>query len=381
MKNSNGRLFVYSNLGKVIRDRFCRDKKTGKFNLKSRYAIGNRVKALTTNTIDKALAQGKKVGILDMKAMIKGLKLDQDTFKPYEKYKDNPNVVMGWFFNDHVGSNRFADVDVLIIVGRPQINLGQLAAEFQCRTGQIVDPAHPTGEFAAYVNRVMMGELEQAIASRIHRRSDKQIDIHLIDDYTSEELAALEKKFPGIGIHLEQVEDVCLDAATKGTQINARFDAIIKNLINLGDIAKTTAAKIGESLGVTHGRISQLVKERWGMGFGEFKRLLISLSEIPNRKTNGRDLTDDELWIASFYLPQIVEDYKNGDMSEDELVGELVIVAQSHGEKLFRAIVQASPPLIISQLVKSMFGQLPNDFLVKLRDYIFTDPELSAIAF
>ncbi len=359
---SNLTFHIYSNLGKVTRDRFCRDKKTGKFNTDSRYALGNRVQTLTTHLIDEDLATGKQVGLLESKAMIQGTKLGDVEFSPYLQYKDNTNIKMGWFFNDHVGSNRFENVDSLLVVGKPQINLGQQAAIWQTRTGLAVAPSHPTGEFAAWIERVMLGELEQTVGRpRPHRRPDDDINIHLIDEYSSSEIAYLKAKFPGATFEFHACEDVCLEAATKGTQLTARFDAIIKNLIQLGDIAKTTAAQVGESLGVTHGRISQLCKERWGMGFREFKRLLISLLGIDNRKINETELSEEEKWIANHYLPYLVEDWQDGEVSEPEMIDGLVTVAKSFGEKAFRRIIQASPPLIVAQLIKSLFVQFGVD--------------------
>ncbi|MEL7039629.1 MAG: hypothetical protein AAFO04_29060 [Cyanobacteria bacterium J06592_8] len=383
---SNLQTNTYSNLGRVTRNRFCRDKLTGQFNILSRYASGNRVQRLTTQIIDQALAEGKTVGIIDSKAYIQGIEIDGTVFSPYAKYKDNPQVKMGWWFNDHVGSNRFEKVDVLLLVGKPQINLGQLAAEWQCRTGQIVDPANPTGKFAAYVQRVMLGELEQALGRpRAHRRPDEQIEIHLIDDYSPDELAFLEAKFPGMGLQLNRTEDVCVEAATKGTQLTARFDAIIKNLIaeggprlapdfqsgepvtQIGDIAKTTAASIGKSLGVTHGRISQMIKERWGMGFREFKRLLISLLDLNNRKTNGfDDLCEDEKWIAEWYLPHLVEGWREGNLEVD-MVDEFVSLFESFGAKAFRRIIEGSPPDAIAILTQNLLETLPPPFLVGLK--------------
>ncbi len=105
--------------------------------------------------------QGQQIGLIDNKSAM-------------DNYQDLGHK-LGYWYRDTRGSNQFLDTQVMVSIGRPCPNLGQVAAEYQTLTGFCPTPNKLTGRYGGWVNRKIKAELIQyAGRLRAHLRPTEE---------------------------------------------------------------------------------------------------------------------------------------------------------------------------------------------------------------
>ncbi|MGL4500251.1 MAG: hypothetical protein ACRCU2_14390, partial [Planktothrix sp.] len=117
--------------------------------------------------------QGQRVAVNDHKAVT----------EDYQPLLHTLLEKLGYWHRDTRGSNQFLNTQILLNVGLPIPNLGQLAAQWQALTGLSRKPTQLTGEYGAWVYRKIWAELIQADARlRAHLRQNEQLHVYHLAD-------------------------------------------------------------------------------------------------------------------------------------------------------------------------------------------------------
>jgi hypothetical protein len=281
---------------------------------------------------------------------------------------ETESLKTGYWGNDNRGTNAFEDCRVLIQIGEPIPNLGQMAAEWHALTGEIVDSVKWTGRYGKWLRRRITAESLQCIG---RLRAQNRPDPHTIyivcnDRIDTEEIC---KHYPGVTINeIEDVYQFCPKAAPKGVQRERGLIEVIWNQISSG--SNPTTKDVAAQLGVSRTRVSQIVgnilKPRGIVKdcFSYLKGVLILLIESLKAKlTPPGELSDEERWIAQTYLPSILQDFEQSppaqvDQAQQQVVGEIVAIAKVYGWKQFEKIVQVAETETICRLVGCILAVL-----------------------
>lgn len=175
----------------------------------------------------------------------------------------------GSWWVDNRASNAFMGCDTLIAIGTPYENLGAALARYCCERGEIVTLEDES--FRLWYARLVMAELHQLEGRLRAIRRTEQLTIILISD------------FPLEGWEQIKAEDITPEAAPKSQRLWQKMKDAAVALAQDG--VKVTQEAIAAALGITQGRVSQLVQDFQG-SWADFKKLLILLldpySEINN---------------------------------------------------------------------------------------------------
>ncbi len=351
---SNQKMTIVNGIGRCGHQRFSKGKYGSKLNLDSEFAEGNRITKLV-EAITK-LNEGKKIAIFDHKAFTDS---DSQTVNPvYQKLLEQGLVqTTAAHFRDSRGINRLKDCQVLIKVGRAIANLGELAAQWQAMTGQIVNPTELTGRYGEWVRRKIISEDIQEIArQRANRRPDEQLEAVLIGDYSEADLNAIANYFTGATIEIVDAYDICPESARKGVQTERGIVEAIWASVQAG--LKVTTSQVAEIVGVSRSRISQVSQTLMGGGFRRLVKVLEMLYRAINSKTNTfdeLDLTDEELWAAREFLPSVLQDLCDHRRDAETVAEDIVKVAEYYGERAFERILAATPLKTLLGLFESLF--------------------------
>lgn len=323
------------------------------------------------NRIEKALIAianrhpGAKKALIDHKQFVEGWQHLIGEDKAYGKG--------GWWFNHTRGSNEFLGTQLMVNVGLPFFNLGDSAAEWQCMTGEIVNPTQMTGRYGAWLLSQIISETIQDIGRlRSHLRPHESLYSYHLGNFTGQHIEAIKKAYPGAKVEVMDIYELCPEAAPKGIQmlrgiINATVEAV------KADITPTAEA-IANQLGTTKSNISQTLKRYLGKGFGWLKACSQNLYRAIYRKSEQVDLTDDELWVARKYLPILAKQLEQGVANSEEILEELVDVAEAYGSKVFERILQSVPHKTALTLYRLFISALPRQSKDELREFIDSFP-------
>ncbi|PNW47901.1 UNVERIFIED_CONTAM: hypothetical protein BEN50_11555, partial [Euhalothece sp. KZN 001] len=171
----------------------------------------------------------------------------------------------GYWFNDSRATNRFKGVNHLTALGTPYQNYGEIKAEYYV-TRRTLDG------FDEYYNHLKEAEIIQLIGrQRSHLYPDDSFSIYLIG--TDLDLTFLEEM--GIKVDISHGLEWTPEAGTQSQSLKLN---LVQKAIEFGDnFWKLTQTEIAKKLGVTQGRISQLLKSVGGKI--NLKKLLMSLYE------------------------------------------------------------------------------------------------------
>ncbi|MGF1494070.1 MAG: hypothetical protein ACFBSC_16765 [Microcoleaceae cyanobacterium] len=322
----------------------------------SQYGLKNRLRHAVLAIAEKH--QDGNVSLIDHKSFGEEYQelLDADIIQRF-----------GYWHRDTRGVNHFLSTQTLISVGKPLTNLGDLAARWQAQTGEIKDPTDLTGRYGAWVRRQSQAEMIQCVGRlRSHLRPGEKLNFYLVTSTSDQEIAALERAFPGAKVEVVEAYDLCPEAATKGEQTKRGMIAQLWSVIQAGEKATTTA--ISQAVGVSRGRISQISGALHPRGFEGFKGVLISLLDLLNRKTNTQPKFEDlpegiraNIEFLERYLPAVMKDLLASNLTEVEAEAEIVNAAKVYGEKTFQAALAGLNHEVVMDLFTFFINKIPWD--------------------
>lgn len=300
--------------------------------------------------------QGQNIGLIDHKSAV-------------ANYQDLGHK-LGYWHKDTRGSNQFLETQAMISIGRPCPNLGQVAAEYQTLTGFCPTPDQLTGRYGGWVNRKIKAELIQDVGRlRAHLRPDEQLHSYLVADLDDDTISATRLAYPTATIIIEDIYDIAPGAASKSVQTERGIIEALWSSVKSGVVA--TIDDIAEQLGITKGGVSKNLKDRLGIGFREVKKSLLLLYRAINNKSKLSELDSDALYIALEYLPNVVRDFENGQITPADVVVEVVNTAKAYGHRQFRHILAVTPIPILCKLWGAVLTFLP----LKIRQELIGLPD------
>ncbi|MBD2604134.1 hypothetical protein H6G81_06240, partial [Scytonema hofmannii FACHB-248] len=315
-----------------------------------------RVMACREGIINKY--QGLSVAIIERKAFA----LDGD----------------GYHFRDSRGVNRFKDANVLVSMGIPYPNIGELAAEYQILMGVSPDlegkdkeerrklmaagfGKQGTNDYALvqqrsdldyqeFIDSFVRAEiLQEAGRLRSHLRPEEELIYYFVGDF---DLEFFQVELPGCKFETKQAIEIDFRAADYGEQTKI---AIVKACADL--IAcqiKPTQEKIEEELkekypdhAVSQERISQIANKSLG-GWKGLPQTIAAIIKSLGEKGELPPLQEHEPFYAKVYLPLLSQE------SPIKAVVGLVEFALLMGTR-FGAILQHVLIDVRSQLLRYAF--------------------------
>lgn len=357
--NSNLIINIVNGLGHCGRQRESKQKVNGKYvPYESEYSLHNRIRAALHQICDHH--QGQSIAVIDHKAFEKEYDdlIKQKTINQF-----------GYWYRDTRGTNRFLNTEVMINIGKPTPNLGDLASQWQAMTRQIIPPTQLIGKYGAWVERQIVAEIVQDIGRlRAHIRPHQSLTSWHLCNLDEVEIEAIRRAFPGATINIIQAYDLCPESATKGVQTQRGIiDAIWQGVMSG---VQHTTTEIGNAVGVSRSRVSRVVNELISGGLKHFYRVCEILYKAINRKTHTLqelNLTDEEQWIAREYLTAIVADLEAKTISTVEALTDVANVAYHYGETAFKRILAATPLAALLKLCSAVVTCLPEDALNPLK--------------
>jgi len=257
-----------------------------------------------------------------------------------------------WFV-DSRGSNDFMKCLALASFGIPYQNLGHLQALYQTLTGRYValDKHNPDPEFQAFVDAHTQGEIIQAVGRlRSHIRPDEQLTYYFCGDY---DLSFL-------GVPVEQVDAFTITPQAGNATQQGRW-ALVEAAKQISETGKKlTQATLAAVAGITQGRVSQRAAEVGGWGI--LKKLLgFLLKTLYSNPNNFEPLSEEELWLATSYLPAVLED------SPNDAFGEVIHMVKVSGWKTFEALLRAAPLESKVKLLSLIVGCMPESVQAQIQ--------------
>ncbi|NMG11373.1 hypothetical protein DP117_32710 [Brasilonema sp. UFV-L1] len=314
-----------------------------------RDSLLQRVAALRETIINKYLSSS--VGIIERKA--------------FAQTGD------GYHFRDGRGINRFADDNVLVSLGIPYPNIGDLAAEYQVLTGVASDISVEESllkeenlaaakfqniDFQEFVDSLVRAEiLQESGRLRTHLRPEEELIYYFVGDF---DIGFLQKELPGCKLQRVRAIDIDWRAADYGEQTKFVLTKAIGRQILLGnekptqqDVVDEIAAVLPKEKAIKQPRVSQIVKEHMSHigGWNQLRILIANLLKSVTQEQGEQLLESDETWLAKIYFPLV------GEESPKDAVVSLIQVAQVVGTR-FGAILQHVSLDVRSQLLGHAFA-------------------------
>ncbi|CAD5984670.1 hypothetical protein [Planktothrix agardhii] len=302
---------------------------------------------IAINAIAK-LHPGQKIGLIDHKSAINAY--------------DANSLKLGYWHKDTRGSNQFLDTQVMVSVGCPCPNLGQVAAEYQTLTGYSPTPDQRTGRYGDWVNRKIEAELIQyGGRPRAHLRPTEELHCYFVADLDDDAISAIRLAYPTATVITEDIYDIAPEAASKGVQTERGIIEALWSSVKSGVVA--TIDTIAQAVGITKGGISKCLKDRLGIGFRVVKKSLLLLYNALNNKSKLSELDEESKYIALEYLPNVVRDLENGQITPADVVVEMITTAKAFGERQFRHILAATPIKTLCKLLGAVLRFVPPQLL------------------
>ena len=201
----------------------------------------------------------------------------------------------GWWFNHNRGSNEFKGKKAIAAFGSPYVHVGAAQDEYLALFGNL-------DSFDEYYQQLVKAEIIQLIGrQRSHLYPDEQFKLYLVG--TNQDLSFLSVRF-AIQVTQQEAFEICPEAGTK-TQAGrwAILKAVSEAIATGKKLAQISTTEVAHAVGLTQGRISQLVKALGG--WREFKKLLVPLCN-PCREFNNFSTQVEDGWLrVIFNLPPL----------------------------------------------------------------------------
>jgi hypothetical protein len=298
-----------------------------------------------------AIAQrhpGQNIGLIDHKSAI-------------DSYQDLGHK-LGYWHKDTRGSNQFLNTQVMVSVGSPCPNLGQVAAEYQTLTGYSPTPDQRTGRYGDWVKRKIKAELIQYGGRlRAHLRPTEELHCYFVADLDDDTLSAIRLAYPTATVTVEDIYDIAPEAASKGVQTERGIFEAMMSMLQSG--VNPTIDLVASALGKAKSTITFTLKTRLDIGFRAVKKSLVLLLEAINNKTKLSDLPEDAIFIAKEYLPCVVQDLESGQITPADVIFEMITTAKAFGERQFRHILAATPIKTLCKLLGAVLRFVPPQLL------------------
>lgn len=226
----------------------------------------------------------------------------------------------GAWWSTSRGSNAYQHMKNLILVGTPYSNLGAALSEYCAMRGELVT-LEDSG-FKEWYERKVTADILQAVGRlRALRRKDEQLTVYLLSD------------FPIEGFEQVEARSITPAAADKKTWLFEQVKAVGLDLLKQG--VKATQGAISKVVGITQGRISQLVEE-FGHSWDEFKKLLILLLEPCSEINNSSDgfVAETAPMLAEFIYV----------LPHSDVLGEFLHILRVYGLGMVCEILRIATP-------------------------------------
>lgn len=254
------------------------------------------------------------------------------------------------WWRDTVGTNTLANASKILAVGTPIANLAALQAHHAAIFGII--PKLDSPEFGAIVDAAIACEYQQAMGRKANRRGRDGDVLYVLSDWEGLQAVATSQ-----GFAFEQVKATALtpEAAGKG---EATTRAIVQHLWQA--ITQGKAPKLGDlatAVGITTGRVSQILGSLFGEGFCALKKSLVFLYKQTIEKLNF----SPEAQLLATQLAEM--GIRFAEMPPDEERGRVIRIWRSHLTQFSKVCgLEATT----AGLIHAINGGLNADFLAAL---------------
>jgi transcriptional regulator with XRE-family HTH domain len=250
----------------------------------------------------------------------------------------------GWWFNDNRSTNTFKGVGAIAAFNTPRVNLGAVQDEYLALFGNL----EGCDEYYSYLIRA---ETIQLIGrQRAHLYPNRNFTIYLAG--TNQDVSYLQEY--GIRVINKEAFELCPEAGTPDQVTRWKICLAMRQLQDQGQ--KLTQEAIASTVGVTQGRISQIVAE-FG-GWKSFKKILAVLLGLYRGTNNFSSLSDEEQWLARNYLPGLL------DQPPEVAIQEVGLVIRAYGVSTFLRILAASTPQTQARLLALVIAGKAFEFLI-----------------
>jgi hypothetical protein len=273
----------------------------------------------------------------------------------------------GYHFRDGRGVNRFQDASVLMSIGIPYPNLGELAAEYQILTGAVPDlEAQEVDsenlatmkfadlDFQEFIDSLVRAEiLQESGRLRSHLRPEEELIYYFVGDF---DVGFLERELFGCKFQTKRAIEIDWRAADYGEQTRFILIKAIGKQILSGNENPTQQNVVDEMATfanqktIKQSRVSQIVKEM--SVIGGWKQLRILIVKMLNSlcPSQGQEILEShEMWLAKIYFPLL------GEESPVKALVNLIELTQVVGIR-FGAIFQQVSLDVRSQLLGYVFA-------------------------
>lgn len=260
----------------------------------------------------------------------------------------------GWWFHDNLSTNAYEGASVLVAFNTPRTNLGVAQDEYRVLFGTL-------DGFEQYYQHLINEQITQLIGrQRCHRYPDEQFVVYLVGN-PNQDVSFLSSEY---GLTVEAVEafQLCPEC---GTEIQITHWRILDAVRQLQEQKqKITQQALATLAKITQGRLSQIADSLGG--WLALKKILASLLGVYRGTNNFSDLTDEEKWMASSFLPIVLGEPPDNAIHE---VGQII---QAYGLSVFLRILTAATPKTQARLLALLIQALPVSFQSELLAWLET---------
>lgn len=270
----------------------------------------------------------------------------------------------GYWFVDNRGSNAYQNLSALASFGIPYQDIGALQQIYITLTG-VRDVSRNAPGFSAFVNHLVQAEIVQYVGRlRANRRPSFQLTAYIVAEG---DLSYLHSFYAGVTLVQSTAFEITPQAGTAVEVVRWSILQAARQLLDAGE--KLTQKAIASLIGRNQGRISQVAAEMGGWKL--LKKILVTLCNVLSCRTANNfsplgnvELSSEERWAAQTYLPLIITE---AAQDSEQVVKEVVAVAQSTGWRMFERVLRAMQPFELACLILHFATQLPDAVLRQIQ--------------
>lgn len=269
-------------------------------------------------------------------------------FIDYKNYAQKGDL---YHHGDARGSNLFLRKKAVVSIGVPCPNINALRMQYEILKGLRVTTTDKG--FQEFVNAKIVSEIIQEIGRiRANRRLDEELHYYFIGDVNINFLAEL-----GFNLVTESAINMSSKLGTRQQQLRYEVVKALQVALEAGDkLSNVTQQQIADQIDRARTSITNLAKA-FG-GWEQTKRILAAL--IYNKREDFTkefgEFTDDDLYLANNYLPEIFS------LDFDEMCSEAQKVIISYGEEKFKQLLAITPVETIVKFLLSIYNELPTHY-------------------
>jgi hypothetical protein len=294
--------------------------------IEGQFALQQRLINLVDHQAAESLEQGRKLGVLDLARF-------------GECYSSVDGVVFGAQFRDSRGSNIFKGMPELLAINpNAMLNLGALLTQWNLERGEALTLEEATPEFVAWTRQKGRENLLQVVGRcRAQHYPQTAFRVRLVGNLDADDLNALAAMYKGATVKVTHVSKICIEAAPKGLQTNARIIDALQSALRAGQLSQEW---IGHQLDIHSSTVSRYVAKTFGTGFWyDLKRICGLLYKGLNSKTQiseeDRASLPEAANLLQEFLPALASEIREKLRSASDVAIDLVETFAAVGEEAF----------------------------------------------